>query len=46
MAAAEMLEMLALDMMHWPAPSVDNGGRFDMFMCRLLNTTSSSLAAA
>lgn len=45
MAAAEMLEMLALDMMHWPAPSVDNGSRFDIFMCRLLNTTGSSLAA-
>jgi flagellar biosynthesis protein FlhG len=45
MAAAEMLEMLALDMMHSPAPSVENGSRFDIFMCRLLNTTSSSLAA-
>jgi flagellar biosynthesis protein FlhG len=45
MAAAEMLEMLALDMMHWPAPSVDNGSRFDIFMCRLLNATGSSLAA-
>jgi flagellar biosynthesis protein FlhG len=43
--AAEMLEMLALDMMHWPAPSVDNGSRFDIFMCRLLNTTGNSLAA-
>ena len=45
MAAAEMLEMLALDMMHSPAPSVDNGSRFDIFMCRLLNTTGNSLAA-
>ncbi len=45
MVAAEMLEMLALDMMHSPAPSVENGSRFDIFMCRLLNTTSSSVAA-
>lgn len=45
-AAAQTLEMYALDMTHWPALEEGDDSRFEVFMCRLLSTTGSNLTAA
>lgn len=45
--AVQMLEMVALDMMHWPVPGEGDTSRFEVFMCRLLTAKgNSNLAAA
>lgn len=45
-SAAQVLEMYALDMAHWPVPEEGDGRRFEVFMCRLLSATGSNLTAA
>lgn len=46
LSAAQVLEMFALDMTHWPIPEDGDSSRFEVFMCRLLSAAGSNLTAA